>query len=191
MKSRALQAILETKRTIANFGDYIGIGSAYIHDLISLNKTTLHLKYALGFPNKSNPPDDKELRGIWDKLISLIESGEISSYITGHDEIPEESRIKVYYEHNGEIVESYSDVLGWPNTTFDGVLMYNNTHFKTKKEALARAIKDSKYSVKTYKNSIREVKERLYGLKDKLKLHKAQLDKFSSELVDLESSGLQ
>ena len=41
MKARKLKEILgETGYIIADFGDYIGIGNGYIHDIIHLDKRT-------------------------------------------------------------------------------------------------------------------------------------------------------
>lgn len=52
---------------------------------------------------------------IWNKLEELIESGEIKAILEENDTI--ENPIPVYYEKDGEIIETYCYELGWPNTT--------------------------------------------------------------------------
>ena len=77
---------------------------------------------------------------IFDKLDELIASGEIADIIEQNDEI--DNKIPVFYISKGELKESHTDEFGWPNTTFDGHMMHNNTHFKTKEEAIAYGIRE-------------------------------------------------
>jgi len=96
MRARKLRKLLnDTGYTIGDYGEYIAIGSPYIHRLINVNKKTLELKYALDtFNDGRSAIRNKELEFIWDKMKELIESGEIKEIIEGNDEI--ENPLPVY-----------------------------------------------------------------------------------------------
>lgn len=52
--------------------------------------------------------------------------------------------LPVFTYNNGLVLKKYCEQYGYPNVTKDGQLMYNNTFFKTEKEARKAAIKDAK-----------------------------------------------
>lgn len=146
MKARLLRKILnDTKYIVNNNDDYIAVGSPLCHNLISVDKRALKLKYALdtwheGRKALLNTRD--ELLFIWDKLQELIDNGQIVDIIVGHDEI--ENPLPVYTVKDGKLIKSFTDKYGWPNTTIDGEIMYENTWFKTEMEAINYGIADSK-----------------------------------------------
>jgi hypothetical protein len=145
MKARLLKKILnDTKYTCNNNTDYIAIGSPLCHDLISVNKKTLKLKYALDTWNEGRAglvkENKEEILFIWDKLQELINSGQIQEIINGSDEI--ENPLPVYTVKNGELIQSFTDKYGWPNTTMDGFIMYENEWYKTRQEAIEYGISE-------------------------------------------------
>ena len=94
MKARLLKNLLNnTGYSVSNHRDYIAVGSPLCHDLISVNKETLKVKYALDtfregrkcLEGKSNSKGENELLFIWDKLHELIENKEINDIINGKD----------------------------------------------------------------------------------------------------------
>ena len=144
MKARLLTKILNnTKYTVNNNQDYIAIGSPLCHDLISVNKKSLKIRYALDTWNEgrlSVKHANEELLFIWDKLQELIDNGQIKDIIDGVDII--ENPLPVYTVKKGELIESFTDKYGWPNTTINGEIMYNNVWFKTKQEAIKYGIEE-------------------------------------------------
>ena len=170
MKALYLKKLLNTERVVADYGDYIAVGSGYVHKLINIDKKTLTLKYALDTFNEGRKSltgkSDNELLDIWDKLQSLIDSGEINEIINGNDEI--ENPLTVWTYENGEIVETYTYAYGYPNTTHDGKLMHDNVYFKTKEEAIEEAISEHSYQISFYERRIKEIEDELSKFKNKL-----------------------
>ena len=178
MKARKLKQILnDTGYAISNHEDYIAVGSPLCHDLISVNKKTLNVKYALDtfhegrkcLENKTNSKGECELLFIWDKLHELIESGEINDIITGKDII--DNPLPVFTVENGLLVESLTDKYGWPNTDDNGVCMYENTHFKTKKEAIQYGIEEYTAGAKNVKERIKDIESDLLKAKQRLETY--------------------
>lgn len=159
MKSRLLKQILNnTGYDVHNKPDKICIGSPLCSDLISVDKKTLNVKYALdtwregrkSLDGKSNSKGENELLFIWDKLHELIENGEINDIINGDDIliIP----LPIYTVKDGKLIETFTDAYGYPNVTISGELMYENEYFKTKEEAIKEGIKEYEY----YENNLKE-----------------------------------
>ena len=163
MKSRKLKKILnDTGYIVNNQEEYIAVGSSLCHNLISVDKKTLKIKYALDTWNtgRQSVGHHEELGFIWDTLKELINNGEIHDIINGNDEI--DNPLPVYTIEGGELIETWTDEYGWPNTTIDGTIMYENTHFKTRKEAIENGIRD-------YKNRYEYKREYFEELKEKIK----------------------
>ena len=170
MKARKLKKILNNIDYIySNHKEYIAVGSSLCHDLLSVNKTTLKVRYALDTfreGRKALENRSEELLFIWDKLHELIETGEINDIINVKDNI--ENPLLVYTVIDGELIESITDEYGWPNVTDDGICMYNNDYFKTKEEAVDYAIKNYGYVIKNSLERITEKEKELIELKDRL-----------------------
>ena len=147
MKARELQELLETDRTIHFSNGCICIASLYCHNLISLDTNTFKVSYALG-----GRPTDAEVRKLVNDLQSLKQS-EIEYYLNGYDEIKDP--ITVYYcNEDGEIKTTITDSLDFPSITHDGVLIYANTHFKSKDAMLGYEIKNTKATIDFYRTSL-------------------------------------
>ncbi len=141
MKARALKKILNnTNYIVHETSEHICVGSPLCHDLISIRKDNMHMRYALDtFHKGKSSIGHGELLMIWEMLEGLIISGRIKDFIHGEDII--ENPLPVFSHNNDwQIIESFTDEYGWPNTDITGRLMYDNTWFKTKEEAIARAI---------------------------------------------------
>jgi hypothetical protein len=163
MKARLLKHILnDTEYSISNDTDKICVGSPLCHDLISVDKKTLKLKYALntnGDIRGGSYDRSDELIFIWDKLQELIDSGEIHAIITEDDVL--ENPLPVFTCEGGELISTFTDAYGWPNTTITGELMYDNTWFKTDQEAINYGIKENFYYIESIKEQIEQKKKEL------------------------------
>lgn len=188
MKARLLKHLLnDTKYTVADFDDCIGLGSSLCHDLIKLNKETLTISYALDAFREGRKclmgRDDGHLLFIWDKLQELANSGEIKEIISGNDEI--ENPIPVFYgNHDHEIIESYTDKMGWPNTTYDGKQMYDNTHFPSRVVAIQQELVDAQIGSRNISETIEELKEKLDRLVSRKQVHDSAVARFEKVLQD-------
>ena len=175
MKSRLLTKILnDTKYMVNNNENYIAVGSPLCHDLIKVDKQTLNVKYALDtfhegrkcFEETSSQSEKTELLFIWDKLHELIQSGEIKDIIEGNDDI--ENPLPVFACEDGVLIETFTDKYDYPNTTISGDIMYKNTHFKTRQEAIKYGIEDCRYAVKSYERREKELTCELEKVTNKL-----------------------
>lgn len=182
MKALYLKKLLNTERVVADYGDYIAVGSAYVHNLINIDKKTLKLKYALDTFNEGRKSltgkSDNELLDIYDKLQGLIDSGEINEIINGNDEI--ENPLTVWTSKDGELIETYTYAYGYPNTTYDGKLMHDNTYFKTKEEAIEEAISEHSYEITFFERRIGEIETELSKFKNMLDIQNKYLKHFKS-----------
>jgi len=183
MKARELQKYLNTSRTVHETKDNICVASAICHKLITIDKKTLKLKYALDAFNEGRESlKDDELLSIWDKLQGLIDSGKIKYYIDGVDKI--DKKLPVYWCDNGILKEDFTEKYGWPNVTQSGELMYDNTHFKTSREAIKSGLKDmalcmkfSREIINQKQNEICDECRRIKYYKEKIKTLKFEAKK--------------
>lgn len=161
MKARLLKKLLNnTGYAISNHTDYIAVGSPMCHDLLSVNKKTLKVRYALDtFREGRRVIKNTQLEFIWDRLHELIESGQIRDIIDGKDEI--ENPLPVYTVVDGKLAESVTDEYGWPNTDDDGVCMYENTHFPDKDDAIEFGIREYEAAERFALDRIKEKEEDL------------------------------
>lgn len=183
MKARLLKHLLnDTGYSVSNNRDYIAIGSPLCHDLISVNKETLKVKYALDTFGKGREclEGKDELLFIWDRLHELIASGQIRDIISGKDEI--ENPLPVFTVEDGELVESVTDKYGWPNTDDDGVCMYENTHFPTAKEAIEQGIVEYNAGKKFAIKRVQEIERDLLEAKGRLSRYESYIDHLGKKL---------
>lgn len=180
MKARLLKKLLnDTGYSVSNNDKYIAVGSPMCHDLISVNKETLQVKYALDtFREGRKSIKSEELGFILDKLHELVENGQIHDIINGKDEI--ENPLPVFTVDDGKLIESVTDKYGWPNTDDNGICMYENTHFPTAKQAIEYGI--SKYKAGE-ENTLRRIKE----LEEDLSKVKERLEKYRGYVSHLQS----
>jgi hypothetical protein len=172
MKARLLKKILnDTGYAISNNDTYIAVGSPMCHNLISVDKATLRVKYALDTFSKGREALTKsspELLFIWDKLHELITSGEIQDIVNGKDEI--ENPLPVFtVNSDGKLIESITDAYGWPNTDDGGICMYNNTHFPTKEQAIKAGLDELRARKTSIVENISQRRKDLCAAIDRLK----------------------
>lgn len=182
MKARKLRVLLnDTQYSLSNHAEYIAIGSDLCHDLISVNKKTLKVRYALDtFNNGRDALKNDKLIFIWDKLHELIESGEIHDIINGKDVI--ENPLPVFTVECGKLVESVTDKYGWPNTDDDGVMMYENTHYPTKEQAIKYGLNEERLAAKWNKERISELEAEAEKIRLRVKEHEQNIIELQAQL---------
>jgi hypothetical protein len=187
MKARLLKKLLnDTGYAVSNNRDYIAVGSPMCHDLFKVDKETLKIKYALDTWNKGRKElegkSNEELLFIWDKLHELVENGQIKDIIEGKDII--ENPLPVFTVTDGKLVESITDEYGWPNTDDNGICMYKNTHFPTKKQALKYGIKEYEAGVNMTTERVADIKKDLKKALNRLETYRSRVDRLKVELKE-------
>lgn len=173
MKARELKKVVPTSGyTVHETHDKICIASPMCSDLLAINKETLKLTYALDtFREGRKALKSEGLTAIWDKLEELIKSGEIKYYIDGCDEL--KNPIPIYSIRDGNLIIKYTEELGWPNITHDGELMYENSFFKTKEEAIKYYIKTTirgnQYDIERIEDNLKKELEHIKRLREENK----------------------
>ena len=161
MKIRKLKELLKTNYILQKSDDRLCIGSAYIHDLISIDRDTLEIKL------RDSIRGFEELERIYKKCKELIDNGEMKEIIDGDDDILDMKPIFIFNSKEG-VICSYTDDMEWPNTDYTGRLLYENTTFKTKKEAIEFAIKELNYILKREIENLNEETKQLERIKSEL-----------------------
>lgn len=138
-------------------GEVICIGSAYVHDLIVIGMDGKVLKrYNDGRRvNEELYRYQQEFDADADKLKRIV---------TTSDVFDADKNQTVYIYDFGRIREELCQEFGWPNVTNKGELMYENTAFKTFREAYKCALENTAYDKWDRVNNRECIKERLHGL---------------------------
>lgn len=187
MKARKLKEILNTNYTIQETEDKICISSYYVTDLISVNKKTLALNYALDtFHEGRNALKSEELEKIWDKLAEMIKDNSIKDIIEGNDPKDNMKTFWYYDDQLKTIVMSYTDEYGWPNVDYTGKLIYDNNCFKTEKEArkyaIERLLNSLEWINKEINDTIERFNDRITSLNETIKSIQIALDKLTDSV---------
>ncbi len=188
MRLRALNKILQTKYILHNSGGCLCIGSPFLPKIITVNAETLEIKYAFAqgwedqrasLAREPKTENNKELLHIWDWLEDIIECGDIRVYLEGKDDI--ENPITVYSVEGTRIVEHITDALEWPNTTDDGVLMYNNTFTPNYQKAVNMAISEATAWIDMLKEDVARLQSELAGKTEQLAGYEAFLKELETK----------
>ena len=165
MQAKKLKNLLNNPGYNIHFRDgKVCVGSSLCSDLITVDAKSYQIKYALDtFREGRKSIRSEALEFIWDKLLELIESGELKNIIENDD--PIEGMFPVYSHHEGKIIKRYVDDYGWPNVAHDGTLIYDNTFFCTESEAIEYGIKDLGYCIKSCNEHIAEQEEKIQQIK--------------------------
>lgn len=93
------------------------------------------------------------------------------------------SSIPVYTYDDDRIIEKACEVVGWPNVTHDGDLMYENTHSTDRDQVVKWAKANLEAAIRTESGSLSQARKDLAGLEANLAGHQAALQR----LLDAES----
>ena len=163
MKIREFRKLLpepETKWIIKNEMDlFLHIGSPLSPRQVIYDVETKVL--GLGITHNTPESLNEELQVIYKIIEGLIACGNIKKYITGKDKIPRKDQVKVYWYDEGKIYESVTEKIGYPGLTAEGYLMYENTHFGTRLEAIIYALADAESYLKMLKRTRDDYQQRL------------------------------
>lgn len=149
-------------------GDEIHIGSGYVSDLVRIKLSS------------GNIAENRTFRGfLYDKYPLLAEATpeEVLDAIQAEDHFS--NSIPVYTYDKGVIIKKYCEELGWPNTTHDGDVMYENMFSTDEAEVVAWAKRDSARQVEVSK-------EQIQRLRDQIKEWEERMQEGLDEKVELD-----
>ncbi|WP_285905105.1 hypothetical protein [Pseudodesulfovibrio pelocollis] len=133
----------------------ICIGSPYVSELIVVDLDgRITKRYEKRPVNADLHRYQQEMNGDPDKLRMLIQTPDSFS-----------KSIPVYTFDGAQILEKYCEELGWPNITHDGELMYDNTFFENRADAIQKAVSENMSWSKALDLSIAEAEKRLEELR--------------------------
>lgn len=138
-------------------GEAICIGSPYIHDIIvvDMNGKVLKRHEDRRSVNEELYRYQKEFDADPEKLKRIV---------TTPDVFDADKNQTVYIYDFGRIREELCQEFGWPNVTNKGELMYENTAFKTFREAYKCAQRNTAFTRWDRINNRLRIKEQLYDL---------------------------
>jgi hypothetical protein len=148
-------------------GRCICIGSAYAHDIIviRIQDAKVVKRYKDGKYDDGWSTNEDLAR--YDKAIKADEqNGILKKLIETPDTF--EKFLLVFTAKNGVVIREFCEEYGWPNTTHSGNKMYENTYFKTRKEAYACLLKDTSSGVR-YCHFKRNIKESIERVRETIK----------------------
>ena len=132
-------------------GKGICIGSPYVYDRIVIAPGKSPKWCALG------PSENDDLARYFAEMTA--DPAKLAELIDAPDTF--ERSIPVWTFGGGKVIEKQCETLGWPNCTHDGELMYDNTHFASKADAIAKAKREADCWVKLAIQSYEEADLRL------------------------------
>lgn len=147
-------------------GKGICIGSAYVHDLITVSLSG-------------------EVRP--GRIVRRGEPGKLGRYMDEMDADPAKLRelieqpdhfersIQVFTYDGAEIIECACEELGWPNVTHDGRMMYENMFSADRAEVVEWAISNARAGIENWTDIVRDREDQLREANAALELRKANL----------------
>ena len=122
-------------------GDCICIGSGYVHGLIAINITGKAFHSSI-----VTPGENSEIGQLAARIIEDEKNGVLRALIDEPDTFAR--NLPVFTTDNWAVKVELCEEYGWPNTTHTGRIMYENTYFRTRAEAYAELLKDTKNGIR-------------------------------------------
>ncbi|WP_281515301.1 hypothetical protein [Alistipes finegoldii] len=123
-------------------GDCICIGSGFVHGLIAINIETGKVFYS----SLVTPGENSEIGQLAARIKADEKNGVLRALIDEPDTFAR--NLPVFTTENWAVKAEQCEEYGWPNTTHTGRIMYENTYFRTRAEAYADLLKDTKNGIK-------------------------------------------
>lgn len=131
-------------------GDQIYIGSGYVADLATVDMATGIVTEKPEFRGFLSFNCHSLLAATPEDVRQAIHAVDLFS-----------ADIPVYTYEGGQILEKRCETPGWPNVTHDGCLMYENTFFLEKADAIRRAKSHAAMTVQYARQSVERAQQEL------------------------------
>tara|TARA_R110001592_G_scaffold211135_2_gene462855 strand:- start:2044 stop:2580 length:537 start_codon:yes stop_codon:yes gene_type:complete len=158
---------------VHRIGDNIFIGSPYISQMLKFNLKGVLIEGAdrLG--------RNDELKGYVKNISANMNV--FTELAKKPDPINNRVPIFCFAEDEVTIIETHCECAGWPNTTHEGQLMYENSHFADKEKAIRHGISNAKAGVSIFK---RRMDELMREIEDATK-EKAKYESAYAQLTEI------
>lgn len=123
-------------------GACICIGSGYVHGLIAINIETGKVFYS----SLVTPGENSEIGQLAARIKADEKNGVLRALIDEPDTFAR--NLPVFTIDRWAVKAELCEEYGWPNTTHNGAIMYENTYFHTRAEAYAYLLKETKAGVR-------------------------------------------
>ncbi len=135
----------------------ICIGSSYVHDLVVVDPVSGNVRENEGF---------ERFLSQYYPALGAASPAEILAQVQAEDTF--EASIPVYTYEGAEIIEKRCEVLGWPNTTHDGDLMYDNKYSADRDVVIGWAKRSAMLEAKHLGEAIERLQIQLCDLQNRL-----------------------
>lgn len=125
-----------------DLGPCICFGSAYVHDLIAISIKDCRVKYS----SIVRKGEDSEIGRLAARVEEDAKNGVLRALIDEPDTFAR--NLPVFTIDRWAVKADLCEEYGWPNTTHSGAIMYENTYFRTRAEAYAYLLKETKAGVR-------------------------------------------
>ncbi|WP_297409241.1 hypothetical protein [uncultured Alistipes sp.] len=148
MGHKAIKQNYDIKHIVAIYneekygGACICIGSGYVHGLIAINIAT----GKVCFSSLITPGENSEIGQLAARIKADEKNGVLRALIDEPDTFAR--NLPVFTIDRWAVKEELCEEYGWPNTTHSGAIMYENTYFRTRAEAYAYLLKETKAGVR-------------------------------------------
>lgn len=155
----------------------ICIGSGYVHNLAVIDPKTGKIY--------ENPTFRNFIAETYPAL-QAASPAELLRLIEAPDEFA--ATIPVFTFNGGDIIEKRCEVLGWPNVTHDGVMMYDNSYAHDKDKVVAWAKGSATHAIEQCHERIQDVEAELAKLRSRLAALEANRDKLNANYPEIKGA---
>ena len=156
MGVKAIKQKYKIEHIVQKRDDIIWIGSPLSSEIIGVNGEGEFVKMY----KKRNYDDgwstNEDLKRYQEEMITDKETGELKRLIQINDEFSE--LFPVFTYDRRKVVKTHCEVYGWPNVDVRGEMMYDNTYFKTYKEAYSALLKGTelRYHLRKWREDMKD-----------------------------------
>lgn len=125
-----------------DLGSCICIGSGFVHDLIAIGIKDCKVK----FSSIVRKGEDSEIGKLAARVEEDAKNGVLRALIDEPDSFAR--NLPVFTIDRWAVKAELCEEYGWPNTTHSGAIMYENTYFRSRAEAYAYLLKETKAGVR-------------------------------------------
>lgn len=138
-------------------GEEILIGSPYSSRLLAIKISTGEVFNNSVFKNFGEENYPRLMSASKEKILSLINEKDSFS-----------DSLVVYTYEDDKILKKFCEEYGYPNITHDGCIMYENSFFENKEDAIKKAKKVNEQDIRGHKEFIESLEKDLNKVKERL-----------------------
>jgi hypothetical protein len=156
MGVKAIKEKYKIEHIVQKRDNVIWIGSPLASEIIGVNTEGEFVRMYKNRKYDDGWNTNEDLKRYQEEMIADKETGELITLINIEDDFDDLKTVFTY--DKGRVIKTSCEVYGWPNTDIRGEIMYDNTYFKTYKQAYAALLKDTKlkYPWRNWRNNMKD-----------------------------------